>query len=158
MKRVRGIGTTAPEPSLDAVTRQTVVELAFAGAQHGMHGEARTILDALPALVPERETREWLHAALLIALGDTQAARACLARFEAADGRLTPSVAVLARWLAEAAPAQVDANGSFVSSAAASVAASVAASAVSPAASPSSFSSSPLSPSSPLFFSPRSPS
>lgn len=68
---------------LDASVRQQIVELALAGAHHGLETEARTILRALPLLVPEVEARQCLHAALLIALGDTVQARACLARLTA---------------------------------------------------------------------------
>ncbi|AJC21145.1 DUF1039 domain-containing protein [Pandoraea pulmonicola] len=92
------------EPRLDADTRQIVVELAFAGAQHGMHAEARTILGALPSLVTERDTRQWLHIALLIALGEVGAAQAYLARVDAADARGMPSTEILVQWLAAMAP------------------------------------------------------
>jgi type III secretion system SsaH family protein len=96
------------EPRLDAATRQAVVELAFAGAQHGMHGEARTILGALPSLVAERDMRQWLHIALLIALGEVGAAQACLARVDAADERGMPSTEILVQWLAAMAPFPTD--------------------------------------------------
>jgi type III secretion system SsaH family protein len=70
---------------LDASTRQMIVELAFAGACHGMTCEARTILGALPHLVDDTVTQHWLHAALLLALGDTDAARNALARDDEGD-------------------------------------------------------------------------
>ena len=84
---------------LDASVRQVVVELALAGAHHGMQSQARVILQALPSLVTDRETRQWLHAALLIALGDTRAARAHLAEIAAAGHDSDPTADVLARWL-----------------------------------------------------------
>ncbi|WP_157211465.1 DUF1039 domain-containing protein [Pandoraea sp. B-6] len=84
---------------MDASIRQIVVELALAGAHHGMQSQARVILHALPSLVTDRETRQWLHSALLIALGDTRAARAHLAKIEAAGHDGNPTGDVLARWL-----------------------------------------------------------
>ena len=69
---------------LDASVRQCLVELALAGAHHGMAHEARTILTALPSLVPDPDTCRWLQAALSIALGDTVAASGLLA--EARNG------------------------------------------------------------------------
>lgn len=90
---------------LDASVRQHIVELALAGAQHGLKTEARTILRALPSLVPEVEARQCLHAALLIALGDTAEARACLARLVAggevdgADAADLSAASVLQHWL-----------------------------------------------------------
>ncbi|VVE76814.1 DUF1039 domain-containing protein [Pandoraea sputorum] len=68
---------------LEASVRQHIVELALVGAQHGLEAEARTILRALPLLVPQVQARQCLNAALLIALGDTVQARACLARLTA---------------------------------------------------------------------------
>ncbi|VVE38841.1 DUF1039 domain-containing protein [Pandoraea soli] len=84
---------------LDASIRQIVVELALAGAHHGMHSQARVILHALPSLVTDRETRQWLHTALLIALGDARAARAHLAEIVAAGHDADPTGDVLTRWL-----------------------------------------------------------
>ncbi|VVD76787.1 DUF1039 domain-containing protein [Pandoraea cepalis] len=89
----------AADSWLDASIRQIVVELALAGAHHGMHSQARVILHALPSLVTDRETRQWLHSALLIALGDTRAARAHLAKIVAAGHDANPTGDVLARWL-----------------------------------------------------------
>lgn len=87
---------------LDAPVRQVVVELALAGAHHSMYSQARVILQALPSLVTDRQTCQWLHAALLIALGDTRAARAHLAEIAeiapAGHGG-NPTADVLARWL-----------------------------------------------------------
>lgn len=84
---------------LDAPTRQRIVELAIAGAHHGMCTEPRMILRVLPSLVTDRETRQWLHVALLIALGDTGAARVHLTS-AAVDGREHDAATdVLARWL-----------------------------------------------------------
>ncbi|MFK0378449.1 DUF1039 domain-containing protein [Pandoraea sp. NPDC090278] len=87
---------------LDASVRQHIVELALAGAQHGLETEARTILRALPLLVPQVEARQCLHAALLIALGDTAQARTCLARLTAegeADKADVSAARVLQQWL-----------------------------------------------------------
>ncbi|VVE26709.1 DUF1039 domain-containing protein [Pandoraea fibrosis] len=84
---------------LDAPTRQRIVELAIAGAHHGMCTEPRMILRALPSLVTDRETRQWLHVALLIALGDTGAARAHLASAAVAAREHDAATDVLARWL-----------------------------------------------------------
>ncbi|WP_087723599.1 DUF1039 domain-containing protein [Pandoraea sp. PE-S2T-3] len=88
---------------LDVSTRQAIVELAFAGACHGMATEARAILDALPCLIDDVETRQWLHTALLMALGDVEAARAALvndAQIAASDPAATQ---VLYDWLAATA-------------------------------------------------------
>jgi type III secretion system SsaH family protein len=84
---------------LDAPARQRIVELAIAGAHHGMRAQARVILGALPSLVPDRETREWLHVALLIALGDTCAARAYLTDATATGHSDDAAADALARWL-----------------------------------------------------------
>ncbi|VVE82234.1 DUF1039 domain-containing protein [Pandoraea sputorum] len=87
---------------LDASVRQQIVELALAGAQHGLETEARTILRALPLLVPQVQARQCLHAALLIALGDTAQASACLARLTAEGGTDEADVSaarVLQHWL-----------------------------------------------------------
>lgn len=84
---------------LEAPVRQRIVELAIAGAHHGMRTQACTILRALPSLVTDRETREWLHAALLIALDDTCAARAYLADAAATMRDDGAALDVLTRWL-----------------------------------------------------------
>ncbi|APD11145.1 hypothetical protein UC34_25150 [Pandoraea vervacti] len=84
---------------LDTSVRQQIVELALAGAQHGMETEARVILRALPALVAQQEARLCLHAALLIALGDTSAARDCLADLAARGQADDPAANVLRHWL-----------------------------------------------------------
>ncbi|VVE71366.1 type III secretion apparatus [Pandoraea anapnoica] len=90
---------------LDASVRQQIVELALVGAQHGLETEARTILCALPLLVPQVEARQCLQAALLIALGDTVEASACLARLTAegeaneADESGKCAARVLQHWL-----------------------------------------------------------
>ncbi|RRJ29307.1 DUF1039 domain-containing protein [Pandoraea apista] len=84
---------------LDAPARQRIVELAIAGAHHGMRTEPRAILRALPSLVTDRETRQWLHVALLIALGDKGAARAHLTDTVAAGRENEAATGVLARWL-----------------------------------------------------------
>ncbi|WP_374627168.1 DUF1039 domain-containing protein [Pandoraea sp.] len=99
MMRVDQAPCDAAGQWLDASVRQVVVELALAGAHHGMQSQARVILQALPSLVTERETRQWLHAALLIALGDTRAARAHLAEIVAAGHDSDPTADVLTRWL-----------------------------------------------------------
>lgn len=99
MMRVDQAPCDAAGQWLDASVRQVVVELALAGAHHGMQSQARVILQALPSLVTERETRQWLHAALLIALGDTRAARAHLAEIAAAGHDSDPTADVLTRWL-----------------------------------------------------------
>lgn len=84
---------------LDATVRQRIVELAIAGAHHGMRTQARIILRALPSLVTDRETREWLHVALLIALDDTCAARAYLSDAAATMRDDDAALDVLTRWL-----------------------------------------------------------
>ncbi|ANJ87062.1 DUF1039 domain-containing protein [Pandoraea oxalativorans] len=87
---------------LDASVRQYIVELALVGAQHGLKTQARTILQALPSLVPQVEVRQCLHAALLIALGDTVQARTCLARLTdggEADAVDASAARVLQHWL-----------------------------------------------------------
>ena len=84
---------------LDAPVRQRIVELAIAGAHHGMQAQARVILRALPSLVTDREARQWLHVALLIALGDAVAARAYLTHAMASGREADPEADVLARWL-----------------------------------------------------------
>lgn len=84
---------------LDSTVRQHIVELALAGAHHGIEAEARTILRALPSLVPQNEARECLHAALLIALGDTLAARACLSDLVARGQADAVTANVLRHWL-----------------------------------------------------------
>ncbi|WP_370819718.1 DUF1039 domain-containing protein [Pandoraea anhela] len=86
-------------PWLDHAVRQCIVELALAGAHHGMKAEARVILRALPSLVPQREARQCLNAALLIALGDTSAARDCLAELVARGETDVPTANVLRHWL-----------------------------------------------------------
>ncbi|WP_447639728.1 DUF1039 domain-containing protein [Pandoraea norimbergensis] len=95
---------------LDALTRQVVVELAFAGACHGMAAEARTILDALPCLVDDVETRQWLHAALLTALGDAGAAHAALAGDAKTVASDPAATQVLYEWLAATAALPASAN------------------------------------------------
>lgn len=101
---------------LDASTRQTIVELAFAGACHGMTCEARTILGALPHLVDDAVTRHWLHAALLLALGDTDAARKALARDDEGDAATVNGTSDLAamqalhQWLAAMPVSPASAN------------------------------------------------
>lgn len=99
MTRADRVPSNAADSWLDASIRQIVVELALAGAHHGMHSQAHVILNALPSLVTDRETRQWLHSALLIALGDTRAARAHLAKIVAAGHDANPTSDVLARWL-----------------------------------------------------------
>ena len=99
MTRADRVPSNAADSWLDASIRQIVVELALAGAHHGMHSQAHVILNALPSLVTDRETRQWLHSALLIALGDTRAARAHLAKIVAAGHDANPTGDVLARWL-----------------------------------------------------------
>ncbi|MDR3400361.1 MAG: DUF1039 domain-containing protein [Pandoraea sp.] len=84
---------------LDAPVRQRIVELALAGAHHGMRAEARLILQALPALVPDRETSLCIRAALLIALGDTLAARAALADASVSGQNGAQAADALAHWL-----------------------------------------------------------
>jgi type III secretion system SsaH family protein len=84
---------------LDTSVRQQIVELALAGAQHGMETQARVILRALPALVAQQEARLCLHAALLIALGDTSAARDCLADLATRGRADDPTANVLRHWL-----------------------------------------------------------
>ncbi|WP_157112226.1 DUF1039 domain-containing protein [Pandoraea faecigallinarum] len=84
---------------LDAATRQHIVELALAGAQHGLATQARVILGALPSLVPHEEACLGLHAALLIALGDTSAARVCLTELAARGQADAPTANVLRHWL-----------------------------------------------------------
>ncbi|MFJ2995522.1 DUF1039 domain-containing protein [Pandoraea sp. NPDC087047] len=91
-------------PWLDATVRQHVISLALAGAHQGMKTEVRAILRALPSLVPDAEVRECLHVALLLALGDTDAARVRLARVSASgqgDGAATATNATnaLTHWL-----------------------------------------------------------
>ncbi|VVE47859.1 DUF1039 domain-containing protein [Pandoraea terrigena] len=113
---------------LDASVRQVVVELALAGAHHGMQSQARVILQALPSLVADRETRQWLHGALLIALGDTHAARAHLAKIVAAGHDGNPTADVLARWLDAMDARQRAAPSSLASPAPASFSASSASS------------------------------
>ncbi|VVD84077.1 type III secretion apparatus [Pandoraea iniqua] len=88
---------------LDASTRQTIVELAFAGACHGMAAEARAILDALPALVDDVETRQWLHTALLMALGDVEAAHAALVDDTQTASSDPAATQILHEWLAATA-------------------------------------------------------
>ncbi|VVE18949.1 type III secretion apparatus [Pandoraea pneumonica] len=104
---------------LDASTRQMIVELAFAGACHGMTCEARTILGALPHLVDDTVTQHWLHAALLLALGDTDAARNALARDDEGDVSAAATVngasdlaamQALHQWLAAMPAAPASAN------------------------------------------------
>ena len=99
MMRVDHAPCDAAGQWLDASVRQVVVELALAGAHHGMQSQARVILHALPSLVTDRETRQWLHTALLIALGDARAARAHLAEIVAAGHDADPTGDVLTRWL-----------------------------------------------------------
>ncbi|VVD99947.1 type III secretion apparatus [Pandoraea aquatica] len=120
--------TTSPKPNdgamvwLDASVRQHIVELALAGAHHGLETEARTILRALPSLVPQVEARQCLHAALLIALGDTAQARACLARLTAGDGAEqaveadVSAASVLQHWLDATDPAYASSPSSASSS------------------------------------------
>ncbi|WP_174981184.1 DUF1039 domain-containing protein [Pandoraea capi] len=88
-----------PTPWLVNAVRQQIVELALAGAQHGMEAEARAILAALPSLVPQDDARQCLHAALLIALGDTVAARSCLQDLVARGQADVPTANVLRQWL-----------------------------------------------------------
>ncbi|MGC7406733.1 DUF1039 domain-containing protein [Pandoraea pneumonica] len=101
---------------LDASIRQAVVELAFAGACHGMTSEARVILEALPQLVDDAVTRHWLDAALLLALGDTGAARNALTEGDAVadaddiDASDPAKLQVLHRWLAAAQAIPASAN------------------------------------------------
>lgn len=100
---------------LDASTRQAIVELAFAGACHGMTSEARAILGALPHLVDDTVTRHWLDTALLLALGDTDAARKTLTAGDATDaddGSSSDSAAMQAlhRWLAATQATPASAN------------------------------------------------
>ncbi|MCE4062437.1 DUF1039 domain-containing protein [Pandoraea sputorum] len=83
MMTTSSVTNDAAQAWLDASVRQHIVELALVGAQHGLETEARTILRALPLLVPQVQARQCLHAALLIALGDTAQARVCLARLTA---------------------------------------------------------------------------
>ncbi|VVD75335.1 type III secretion apparatus [Pandoraea morbifera] len=79
MTRAASADGEAGRQWLDASVRQCLVELALAGANHGMAHEARKILTALPSLVPDRGTCRWLQAALSIALGDTAVASGLLA-------------------------------------------------------------------------------
>lgn len=85
---------------LDASVRQCLVELALAGAHHGMAHEARTILTALPSLVPDRDTCRWLQAALSIALGDTMAASGLLAEARNGAPAADATAEALACWAA----------------------------------------------------------
>ncbi len=93
---------------LDTSVRQHIVELALAGAHQGMATEVRAILHALTSLVPDSEARECLHVALLIALGDIDAARSRLACAPASGQGNAAAAKVLMHWLhtAQASRAQ----------------------------------------------------
>ncbi|AWK13993.1 EscG/YscG/SsaH family type III secretion system needle protein co-chaperone [Candidatus Fukatsuia symbiotica] len=65
--------------------RQLVVEAALAGVNHGLFKESRTILEALPLLVPDPEVRLLCQAMLLFGLGERQQALQLLEKSQSAD-------------------------------------------------------------------------
>ncbi|GLU33135.1 EscG/YscG/SsaH family type III secretion system needle protein co-chaperone [Trinickia caryophylli] len=83
---------------MNTETRQLIVEAGLAAVNHGLLAEARAIRDALPDLVAAPELRRLLDAAILIGLGERDAA----AKLLQAD---SSSEAQLLRTLLQPAPA-----------------------------------------------------
>jgi len=82
----------------DAALRRLVLEAGFAAVNHGLRGEMRAILAALPDWLDDPELLAGSQAILLFGLGDRAGA---LRQFDGMD----PSVcAPMRQWLRDAAP------------------------------------------------------
>lgn len=63
---------------LTAAERQLLLEVAFAGVNHGLLHQVRAMLPALPFLVADKDTRAVCQAVLLVGLNEPEQARCAL--------------------------------------------------------------------------------